>query len=69
MDMDKTRSRGAGSATEKENVTALEYVHKEFNPDGVAPVTSAFADWSRAACVKKFWRLYMIGLMVSVGGM
>ncbi|KAK2025393.1 MFS general substrate transporter [Colletotrichum zoysiae] len=26
------------------------------------PITSAFADWRRAACIKKVWRLYITGL-------
>lgn len=65
-----TAAANSASRMEKHpSATVLEAVHKEFNPDGVAPVTSAFADWSRAACMKKFWRLYMIGLMVSIGGM
>ncbi|KAF6805037.1 sugar transporter [Colletotrichum musicola] len=35
----------------------------------VTPITSAFADWGRAACIKKFWRLYACGLSVSLAGM
>lgn len=34
-----------------------------------APPVSAFATWSRAQCVKKFWRLYGSGLGVSVAGL
>lgn len=36
--------------------------------DDVPPV-SAFATFSRAQCVKKFWRLYGSGLGVSVAGL
>ncbi|KAF0320270.1 MFS hexose transporter [Colletotrichum asianum] len=35
----------------------------------VTPITSAFADWGRAKCIKKFWRLYACGLSVSLAGM
>ncbi|KAH8736575.1 general substrate transporter [Ilyonectria robusta] len=32
-------------------------------------VTSAYATWTRAECVRKFWRLYVTGLGVSMAGM
>ncbi|KAM5341255.1 hypothetical protein ACJ41O_015364 [Fusarium nematophilum] len=34
-----------------------------------APITSAFAGLTRAECIKKFWRLYVTGLGVSLAGM
>jgi len=36
--------------------------------DDALPV-SAFATWTRAQCVRKFWRLYGTGLGVSVAGL
>lgn len=45
--------------TEKMDLTASD--------DG--PPVSAFATWTRAQCVKKFWRLYVSGLGVSVAGL
>ena len=30
---------------------------------------SAFASWTRPACMKTFWRLYLTGLLASTGGM
>ncbi|KAF9874256.1 MFS hexose transporter [Colletotrichum karsti] len=42
---------------------------KDHVEHGVVSVTSAFAGWTRAACIKKFWRLYITGLLVSLGGM
>ncbi|KAF5012866.1 hypothetical protein FDECE_1156 [Fusarium decemcellulare] len=38
-------------------------------PVEMTPITSAFAHLTRAQCIKKFWRLYMTVLMVSVGAM
>ncbi|KAH7114282.1 general substrate transporter [Dendryphion nanum] len=37
--------------------------------DEIPPVTSAFANWTKAQCVKKFWRLYITGLGVAMAGM
>lgn len=33
------------------------------------PVTSAFATLPRAACIRKFWRLFAAGLCVAISGM
>ncbi|KAJ4256805.1 hypothetical protein NW762_008901 [Fusarium torreyae] len=35
----------------------------------MTPITSAFAHLTRAECIRKFWRLYLSVLMVSVGAM
>lgn len=37
--------------------------------DEITPITSAFAGLTRAQAVRKFWRLYATGLMVSIGAM
>ncbi|ROT37977.1 general substrate transporter [Sodiomyces alkalinus F11] len=50
-------------------VSEIEDDNKDENPHGVTPVTSAFADWKRGPLVRKFWRLYLTGVMVCVGGM
>lgn len=44
-------------------------VHSNDEKPGVEPVVSAFATWSKAACVRKFWRLYLTGLGISLAGM
>lgn len=45
------------------------YMHKNDETFEDEPVVSAFATWSKAACVKKFWRLYLTGLGISLAGM
>jgi hypothetical protein len=58
------------SAEKKEHsVDHLEMDEKNFAAADDAPVVSAFATLTRAQCVKKFWRLYMAGLGVSIAGM
>ncbi|KAJ4334935.1 hypothetical protein N0V95_009041 [Ascochyta clinopodiicola] len=43
---------------------------KELRDGNESPeIISAFANWSRSACIKTFWRLYLTGLLVSTGGM
>lgn len=34
-----------------------------------APPMSAFATWTRAQCIRKFWRLYLSGLGACVAGL
>lgn len=65
--------RNHDHVTEKDrhgDATELEH-EAEISKEGaeVTPITSAFADWGRAACIKKFWRLYACGLSVSLAGM
>lgn len=50
-----------------EKMENLEKMDPTTNNDA-APV-SAFATWTRAQCVKKFWRLYGSGLGVAVAGL
>ncbi|RFN47645.1 maltose permease mal31 [Fusarium flagelliforme] len=47
---------------------AMDVVHDEEGTHNAVP-TSAFATLTRAQCVKKFWRLYITGLGVSLAGM
>lgn len=42
---------------------------KRPSEDEIEPITSAYASFTRAALMRKFWRLYLTGLMVSLGGM
>lgn len=46
----------------------VDVVHDEKEHHNAVP-TSAFAALTRAQCVKKFWRLYITGLGVSLAGM
>jgi hypothetical protein len=39
------------------------------SPDGNTLLVSAFATYSQRQIVRKFWRLYLIGLAASLGGM
>ncbi|KAF6818846.1 sugar transporter [Colletotrichum plurivorum] len=68
--------RNQDQVTEKDRdhdgADAAELEHEaDISKDGaeVTPITSAFADWGRATCIKKFWRLYACGLSVSLAGM
>ncbi|KAF2994970.1 hypothetical protein E8E13_003257 [Curvularia kusanoi] len=55
-------------AQEKQNgAEMVEKIHPTASDD--APPVSVFATWTRAQCVKKFWRLYSNGLGVSVAGL
>lgn len=45
------------------------YIHNNDEMPEVEPNVSAFATWSKAACVRKFWRLYLTGLGISLAGM
>lgn len=47
----------------------VEGVKKDLTGSGIDPVSSAYASWTRSAMIRKFWRLYLTGLMVSIGGM
>lgn len=46
-----------------------DFIHKNDETLEIEPVVSAFATWSKAACVRKFWRLYLTGLGISLAGM
>jgi hypothetical protein len=50
-------------------ITSVEVENKGGGTEVITPITSAFAGWSRKACIKKFWRLYLCGLLASIGGM
>lgn len=46
--------------------------HDEFVKPGAEvdlPITSAYAGWSRNATIKKFWRLYVTGVLVAIAAM
>lgn len=49
------------------DVVQEEDIKKQSHHD--AAPTSAFATLTRAQCVRKFWRLYITGLGVSLAGM
>lgn len=51
----------------KEAFDTAEHEHKDVLE--AATITSAYAGWGRGACIRKFWRLYATGLMVTWGGL
>ncbi|KNB20691.1 hypothetical protein FOXG_17554 [Fusarium oxysporum f. sp. lycopersici 4287] len=51
------------------DIVQAEHEHDEKKGAGDAAPTSAFAGLTRAQCVRKFWRLYITGLGVSLAGM
>jgi hypothetical protein len=51
------------------DIAQAEHEHDEKKGTGDAAPTSAFAGLTRAQCVRKFWRLYITGLGVSLAGM
>ena len=51
----------------QEAFDATEHEHKDVMHG--ATITSAYAGWGRGACIRKFWRLYGTGLMVTWGGL
>ncbi|KAH7258754.1 hypothetical protein MRS44_009735 [Fusarium solani] len=53
----------------KEQADVVQEEHGEKGAHEATAVTSAFAGLTRAQCVKKFWRLYITGLGVSLAGM
>lgn len=59
------------SLKDKQQVVEMEVddVKNDISESDMEPVSSAFAGWTRSAMVKKFWRLYLTGLIVSIGGM
>ncbi|KAF5559111.1 general substrate transporter [Fusarium phyllophilum] len=54
---------------ENVDVVQAEHEHDEKKGTGDVAPTSAFAGLTRAQCVRKFWRLYITGLGVSLAGM
>ncbi|KAF5501311.1 Alpha-glucosides permease MPH3 [Colletotrichum siamense] len=71
-----TQDRDGAPIAEKPNGDHLEEAAEMDHEAGISkegaevtPITSAFADWGRAKCIKKFWRLYACGLSVSLAGM
>jgi len=53
----------------KDEKTVVEMERKPAPENEIEPITSAYASFTRAALMRKFWRLYLTGLMVSLGGM
>lgn len=54
------------------NPHTTEQQHEEFvKPVGDVdlPITSAYAGWSRNATIKRFWRLYITGILVAIAAM
>ncbi|KAM0335047.1 hypothetical protein ACHAQA_000081 [Verticillium albo-atrum] len=49
--------------------TLSEGGNKEHSGDEAVVVTSAFASYTRGECIRKFWRLYITGVGVSLAGM
>lgn len=47
----------------------LDEVDHDEKPNDLTEVTSAFANLTRAQCIRKFWRLYLSVLSVSMGAM
>ncbi|KAF5521898.1 Major facilitator-type transporter ecdC [Colletotrichum aenigma] len=69
-----TQDRDGAHIAEKPNGDYLEEAAEMDHEAGISkegaevtPITSAFADWGRAKCIKKFWRLYACGLSVYAG--
>ncbi|KAG4259894.1 hypothetical protein FPRO03_12544 [Fusarium proliferatum] len=54
---------------ENVDIVQAELEHDEKKGTGDVAPTSAFASLTRAQCVRKFWRLYITGLGVSLAGM
>lgn len=62
----------AAEAPVKDSVIQATEQHDEFAKPGAdvdLPITSAYAGWSRNATIKKFWRLYVTGIMVAIAAM
>ncbi|KAK5048260.1 hypothetical protein LTR84_005930 [Exophiala bonariae] len=53
---------------EKAVIEVEEHATKGTSEDEIAPVTSAYAGFTRGALIRKFKRLYVTGLMVALGG-
>lgn len=60
-DKDKVQS------SSQEHLETLSHAPQEKNQDVM--LTSAFAAYSKTQIMRKFWRLYLFGLAVSLGGM
>lgn len=54
-------------SSSQEHLETLSHVPKDKNQDVM--LTSAFAAYSKTQIMRKFWRLYIFGLAVSLGGM
>ncbi|KAH7143442.1 general substrate transporter [Dactylonectria macrodidyma] len=72
MDKSQLQSVDQGGTVPKEgehpDITQFENGDEKGNTE-TTPITSSYANWSRAECVRKFWRLYVTGLGVSLAGM
>lgn len=70
MDASQSKPAPAGDLSlapkDSQNIAELEY---EKESGGGMPVTSAFASLPRLASIRKFWRLFLFGLGVSISGM
>jgi hypothetical protein len=70
MDVSQNKAAPAGDLSlapkDSHNVAELEYEKETGNG---MPVTSAFATLPRLASIRKFWRLFLFGLGVSISGM
>lgn len=62
--------QGVGLSKEPEQPNIVEFENTGAKGENeTSAVTSAYASWTRAECVRKFWRLYITGLGVSMAGM
>lgn len=59
----------AGADAKDEQLFATETEYKNASDGDEPVVVSAFAELSRGAAIRKFWRLFTIGLCVSISGM
>lgn len=50
-------------------ITAEGTAHMEKSSEEVTAITSQFAHLTRRQCVRRFWRLYITVLSVSIGAM
>jgi hypothetical protein len=55
--------------TKDEQLFATETEYRKTDDSDEPAVVSAFAQLPRGAAIRKFWRLFAIGLSVSISGM
>lgn len=68
---EKTSPEAVPRDEHADNKEATEHVDFEKPALGAedVPMTSAYAGWSRNATIRKFWRLYLLGMSCSVGAL
>ena len=62
--------RPLAESTEKEPEKSSEDLVEDVNNAKSGDIlTSRYADWPRRALIKKFWRMYLLGVLVAFAGM